>query len=271
MEKSYGVTSQRTIEDIAEFHQEEVTIKGFTIVKDALSAKELTEARTKLDAIYAELAAEYGEDNLDNINEKNFIRTPFKSDDFFLHKVALNTQVTDIVNRILGDYYILHLQNAILNKPNEAHHQSSWHRDLPYQNFVISKPLAIGALFCIDEFTLENGCTFAVPFTHKVEMIPSKQYIDANKLPLVAPAGSVIVFDSMLFHQAGYNQSQNMRRAINNVYITPILKQQIDLPKMLGEDYTTDPYIRRFLGYDSAVVGSDDAWRVNRRKKLNIQ
>ena len=40
-----------------------------------------------------------------------------------------------------------------------AHHQSAFHRDLPYQHFTSSRPIAINALFCADEFTNENGAT----------------------------------------------------------------------------------------------------------------
>jgi hypothetical protein len=47
---------------------------------------------------------------------------------------------------------VLHLQNGIINMPNEEHHQSSWHRDLPYQNWTSSEPLACNVFYCLDNF-----------------------------------------------------------------------------------------------------------------------
>lgn len=269
MENSYGVTLQQTNISATDLHLEELRIKVFTVLPNVLDESLLQIAREKLDAVYLKQAAIIGEDRLAAINEKDLVRMPFKYDDFFLYNLAANPKLLDFIKLVLGDYFILHLQNGIINRPNEVHHQSSWHRDLPYQNFVISKPLALGSLFCIDDFTEENGCTQVVPFTHKCETIPSIEYIQANKVPAVAKAGSVIVFDAMLFHKAGYNASNNTRRGINNVFVTPILKQQIDMPKALDGKYTDDPFLSKLLGYDSAVAENDIVWRENRLKKMN--
>jgi ectoine hydroxylase-related dioxygenase (phytanoyl-CoA dioxygenase family) len=268
MQKSYGVTAQRVNETAIDAYYEELTIKGYTIVPDVLDQQALATARQKLDEVYNKQATAFGEQNLIMINEKDFVRAPFAYDNFFLQQVAANKTVLDVVEKAIGKNFILHLQNGIINRPNEEHHQSSWHRDLPYQNFVISKPLAIGALYCIDDFTIETGCTWVVPFTHKIEEIPSNEYIEKNKIPALAKAGSVILFDSMLFHQAGFNSSNIIRRAINNVYVVPILKQQIDIPRMLGDNIPPDPAIRLLLGYDFAVPGNDREWRQQRVSKL---
>jgi ectoine hydroxylase-related dioxygenase (phytanoyl-CoA dioxygenase family) len=202
---------------------------------------------------------------LKKINEQNLVRCPLLYDEFFID-IATNHRVMEIVKKVLGDYFILHLQNGIINKPNEEHHQSSWHRDLPYQNFVISKPLALGALFCIDDFTNESGSTFVLPHSHRVELIPSSQYIEKNSKQIIAKAGSVILFDSMLFHKAGYNSANYIRRAINNVFVVPIIKQQINLPIALNGKYSDDDFLSKLLGYQSNSPSSDIEWRNNRIK-----
>lgn len=266
---SYGVTSQNKAVSELDLLVEEVKIKGFSVLKNVLNEQELAEARKRLDDLYAKQEKEFGVDNLVAIKEKDMARCLLAHDEFFLRKLAVNPRVMEAVEKFLGDYFILHLQNGIINRAQEAHHQSSWHRDLPYQNFVISKPLSINAMFCIDDFTVENGCTWVVPFSHREEMIPTVDYIERNKAPLVAPAGSVVIFDSMLFHQAGYNASKNTRRGINNVYVAPILKQQIDLPKILKGKYADDPFLYKFLGYGSEVASSDVEFRQFRWNKMN--
>lgn len=266
MEKSYGINQQTILTTAWEAHIEELQINGFSVLHDVLHDLELKECRQKLDAVYQLQKEEIGEENLEKINEKNLARCPLVYDNYFL-QLAIHPRILEIIKHILGEYFILHLQNGIINTPNEEHHQSSWHRDLPYQNFVISKPLAIGALYCIDDFTVESGSTFVLPHSHRVESIPSAKFIETYSQQIIAKAGSVILFDSMLFHKAGYNSANFIRRAINHVYAVPILKQQINLPLALKGKYADDEFLSKFLGYQSNSATSDVEWRINRLRK----
>lgn len=264
-DKSYGVTLQTVLNTEVDKHIEEIQITGFSLLEKVLTYVELSECRKKIDAVYKIQKERFGEDKLNLINEKNLARCLLAYDEYFL-KIATNKKVLEIVESVLGNYYILHLQNGIINSANEEHHQSSWHRDLPYQNFVISKPIAINAMFCIDDFTIESGSTFVLPHSHRVESIPSEQYVNKHAVQLIAKAGSVVMFDSMLFHKAGYNSGNFTRRAINNVYVAPILKQQISLPDILQGKYSDDDFLAKFLGYHSSTPASDVDWR---NKKLS--
>jgi ectoine hydroxylase-related dioxygenase (phytanoyl-CoA dioxygenase family) len=167
----------------------------------------------------------------------------------------------------LGDYHILNLQNGIINKPSKKHHQSSWHRDLPYQSWVCSRPLGLNALFCINDFTIETGGTYVLPHSHRFENFPSSEYVKNNEMPVIAPAGSVIIFDAMLYHRAGENTSLQIRRGINHLYTIPLIKQQISIPSALKETSITAPQeIRRLLGFDSVEPKSVLEWR---KRRLN--
>jgi ectoine hydroxylase-related dioxygenase (phytanoyl-CoA dioxygenase family) len=129
--------------------------------------------------------------------------------------------------------------------------------------------LAITALLAIDEFSEETGGTHVIPFSHKSEVLPSDTYISSNNIVARASAGSALVFDSMLFHRAGTNSSQIIRRAVNHVYTTSIIKQNYDFPRALGRQEDLDPLTARLLGYTSQVPLDDKAWRENRKAKLN--
>lgn len=265
--KSYGFSHINIVSSSLEKNLEELKISGYTIIENVLSENHLEIARSKIDEIYDQIENEEGKDALESINERYMIRCPLYFDDFFMN-IAANKKILDIVEKVIGNYYILHLQNAIINPPDETHHQSSWHRDLPYQNFVISKPLALSALYCIDEFSELTGGTMVLPHTHNFETIPSVQYIESHKVSVIAKAGSVILFDSMLLHKAGYNRSDKFRRAINNIYTVPIIKQQLNIPNMLKNKYQNNDFLLKFLGYHSQVPNSDAEWRTQRKKKL---
>jgi ectoine hydroxylase-related dioxygenase (phytanoyl-CoA dioxygenase family) len=265
---SYGVTQQVQVSDSVGLALEEIHIKGYTVLKQVFSAVELAECRQRLDRVYLQQEQHLGHDTLLRINELNLARCPLAYDAYFLH-LATHERVLAHVEKILGHYYILHLQNGIINRPNEAHHQSSWHRDLPYQNFVISKPLAVNALWCIDPYNPLTGATEVLPFSHREESVPSEQFVTKHAVSLLAEPGDVVMFDSMLFHRAGYNSSEIIRRAINHVYTAPILKQQIDLPRLLGDQYINDLFLVKFLGYESQIAESDVIWRERRLQKLS--
>ena len=246
---------------------EEIKIKGYSIIEDILSSDEINSAKVKLDSIYEEQLNDFGLDKMKAIKEINLARCPLAYDDFFL-KIAIRPVITDIVKFFLGDYFIINQQNGIINSPNQAHHQSSWHRDLPYQDYIISKPIAIASLICIDDFTTETGSTAVIPFSHQLEKIPSTNYIHNNKVSVQAKKGSAIIFNAMLYHQAGYNSSNKTRRGLNTVFSIPLLKQQIDLFSQLNGKYSDDPYLRKLLGYDSNVPLSLTDWRQNQLNRI---
>lgn len=265
-EKFYGGFQQTIADDEVSRHVEEITVKGFTVMKDLFTPAELKVWRQKIDDTYELQEKEYGREALIAIQELDLCRAPILYDFSFI-KLATHPRVLAIVEKILGEWFILNLQNAIINRPGAEHHQSSWHRDLPYQNFVISRPLAINALFAIDEFSEETGGTQLVPFTHNTEILPSDSYIDNNRIVADVPAGSAIVFDAMLFHRAGENRSRIIRRAVNHLYTVPIIKQQYDFSVALKERLDLDPIIARLLGWTSQVACDDKAWRHAREIK----
>ena len=262
-ESFYGKLSQVECNNEIDLYVEEIKNDGFCIIENALTNEELEIYRTKIDAIYKQQEEEFGLEKLLSIKEKNMCRMPLKYDDYFIN-IATNKIVLEIAKRFLGDFFILNLQNAIINTPNEEHHQSSWHRDLPYQNYVISTPLSINALFCIDDFSEVTGGTIVVPYTHNTEILPSDRYIEKHSVTANAKAGSVIVFDSMLFHKAGYNSSNIIRRAVNHQYQIPLLKQFYDFPKALNGQFSDDKFLAQLLGYTSQVPMDDVEWRRNR-------
>jgi ectoine hydroxylase-related dioxygenase (phytanoyl-CoA dioxygenase family) len=266
--KFYGVSleSVTKLDSLSE-HIEEIKILGYTIVENVLNEEDLSKTSQLLDSIYAEQQRDFGVEQLKIINELNLARCPLAYDDIFL-QVCTKPIIKELVKYFLGDYYIINQQNGIINFPNETHHQSSWHRDLPYQDYVVSKPIAVACLLCIDDFKQETGSTEVLPFSHNLDRIPSLNYINKHKVSTEVKKGGAIVFNAMLYHKAGYNQSSIIRRGLNTLFTIPLLKQQINLQSQLDGKYSDDAWTRRLLGYDSQVPESVTSWRSNRLNRL---
>jgi ectoine hydroxylase-related dioxygenase (phytanoyl-CoA dioxygenase family) len=260
---AFGVKEYHDASTLIDKAAEDVTLIGYTIIRDVLTDGQLQSIRKKLDAIYERQVTEVGgEEQLHQINDAFTVRCPLAYDDEFL-EVATQRAVLAVVEKLLGDYYTLMLQNGILNYPAKGTKQNAgaWHRDLNYQHFTSSRPLSISALFCIDPFSQETGGTQVLPASHKTEKFPSPDYIRSHGTVVNATAGSVLVFDSMMFHRGGLNTSPNVRRAINHMYTLPFVKPQISFPRVLDGKFSDDAFLRKFLGYESEPGENVPQWR----------
>jgi ectoine hydroxylase-related dioxygenase (phytanoyl-CoA dioxygenase family) len=249
--KRYGVIEQTASANVTDFAVESLRHLGYAVIEGGYDKQTLDAISDAFEGAHAHSLAENGgHEALAAIDELNTIRLPMAYDPIFL-QLASNTIVLDICRKLIADYVVLNQQNGVINPPHSAHYsQGKWHRDLPYQHFVSSRPIAINALFCLDDFTLANGATMILPASHRLESFPSDRFVVAQAKSIEAPAGSFIVLDGMAFHSGGLNRTDRPRRAVNHVYTIPYIRQQIDLPSALGDTFVVEASLRRLLGYD---------------------
>jgi ectoine hydroxylase-related dioxygenase (phytanoyl-CoA dioxygenase family) len=267
--KSYGIRETNVVGSPVDAAVEEIMMNGVTVIENVVAESELEEIRRRVDEVYERQASEVGgTERLRQINDELVARCLLAYDDFFL-RLAAHPKITSVLEKLLGDYFVILQQNAIVNLPSKENYQTSWHRDLSYQHFVATRPLAVSALYCIDDFSEETGGTYFLPATHKIEKFPSTDFVKKHEIQINAKAGSVLVFDSMVFHRGGFNRSTGARRGINHLYGLPFIKQQIDFPSMLNGKYADDVFLAKFLGYESAAEPSVVSWRSKRLEKLD--
>jgi hypothetical protein len=268
--RSYGVNEQETAVGGVAAHAELIRLAGYSVLPAAFNEHETSEFSTRLDEVLRRQTEEFGGDRLECIGDEFTARCPLLYDDAFL-KLATHPPLLELVRLLLGDFVVLMQQNGVINPPTEGHTQAAYHRDLPYQHFVSSRPLAISALFCVDPFRSETGATLVIPGSHRAERFPSGDVAASLETSVNAEPGAFVVFDSMLFHRAGDNRSGRLRRAVNNVFTVPIIAQQISLPSALDGRYSDDPALGSLLGYDSAPAASVMDWRTRRLRRSGKQ
>lgn len=82
----------------------------------------------------------------------------------------------------------------------------------------------VTAIWLLDDFTSESGATRVVPGTHRLLTLPPKSLADPasrhreQKL-IVAPAGSVLLFNGHLWHSGTRNQSDKRRRVLQSSFV----------------------------------------------------
>jgi ectoine hydroxylase-related dioxygenase (phytanoyl-CoA dioxygenase family) len=118
-------------------------------------------------------------------------------------------------------------------------------------------PQGANAAWCIDDFTADNGATCFVPGSHRSHRPPSPDD-DATAVPMEAPAGTLVVFESRIWHRTGFNRTASERRAgIFGWYTRPIYRTQenwfLSLDPSVWRNASDDLLV--LLGYKAEGLG----------------
>jgi ectoine hydroxylase-related dioxygenase (phytanoyl-CoA dioxygenase family) len=232
----------------------------------------LDECRKKLYEVQQNILLEVGLERLQRAGELGVLRLMLKHSDFFFKLLEI-PEVLAVVDATVSPSATLHLQNGFIlpsfsegNVPSVF--QNKFHMDFPR---VMNGYLAsINTFFAIDDFTINNGGTLIALATHQCDTVPSKEYLEMTSKSIECPAGSMLVFDSTLWHAAGFNVSGKDRLAINQQFTRSFFKQQIDYVRALGSEVVQAqlPRTQQLLGWYTRVVTSLDEYYQPADKRL---
>jgi ectoine hydroxylase-related dioxygenase (phytanoyl-CoA dioxygenase family) len=205
-----------------------------------------------------------GKERLRRAGELGVLRIMLKFDPVFIRLLEI-PEVLAIVDASVSPTAILHLQNGFILPTFPPHatpavFQNSFHADFPrYLNGYVA---SVNVFFAIDSFCVANGATLVVPGSHQRPERGSQDSLAKAAIPAECPAGSMVVFDSTLWHAAGQNTSGKDRLAINQQFTRSWIKQQIDYVRALGKDVLEQQpeRTRQLLGYHTRVVTSLDEY-----------
>lgn len=243
---------------------EAVAYLGCGVVTGVFAAGALERTRAAMYAVRDAIRADVGEERLERAGELGVLRLMLAYDDHFLSLLE-QPELLAIVDATVSETAILHLQNGLVLPPAGSAgapriFQTTFHRDFPrhLEGYVGS----VNVMVAIDEFTAENGGTLVVPGTHQRRERPSDGYLEARAVPVECPAGSLLVFDSTVWHAAGENRSSRDRLAINHQFTRSFFKQQVDYVRALGDDAVLrqPPRTQQLLGWYTRVVTSLDEY-----------
>jgi ectoine hydroxylase-related dioxygenase (phytanoyl-CoA dioxygenase family) len=235
----------------------ELNAKGFVIFDSFLNQKEIQ--CLKNDCIkWVDICGEY---QINAGMKKDFTAHHSvggdDSIDHFLHEHHFHEILTDFFD---GKNYILHACNPVLGPPSAKSYLHKIHRDI--RTFIPGMNLRINMLVALDEFTIENGATEIYVGSHLKNTMPSEEDFENNKSHLIMPAGSVVLFNSYLWHRAGYNSTNDNRVALTLSFGLSFIKPQMDYARLIGEDKAKNfsSISRQILGYNSRVPICLEEW-----------
>ena len=137
-------------------------------------------------------------------------------------------------------------------------HGIEFHRDV--RSFSMEYKLMLNMLVMLDDFTVENGATKIIPGSHRLKEKPSDKYIQENYVQAIGKKGSILLFNSNVWHAAAKNTTKKSRKALTLTFTRPFFKQQMDYPRLLGNDFPKNERMKQILGYNSRTPCNHDEW-----------
>lgn len=137
-------------------------------------------------------------------------------------------------------------------------HVQKFHRDV--RTYAGDFRLMVNMLVMLDDFTIENGATRILSGSHRIPGRPPEDYLQLKSSFITGKAGTIVLFNSNLWHSASFNQNGEPRRALTMNYTRPLMKQQIDFPRLVGDIVSDDPRVREVLGFRSRVPADHNQW-----------
>ena len=94
------------------------------------------------------------------------------------------------------------------------------------------------SIWLLDDFTAENGTTRVVPGSHRAGKTPQEALGDPeaphpDERLLIAPAGTVVIFNSHTWHGGTLNRSGEPRRALHSYFCRRRHPQQVEQRALL--------------------------------------
>lgn len=217
---------------------------GYLNLGQLLSKHQVKQVNDRL----AELMQTEGENAGAELAESKYIRHPKEEGADRLADLVNKGPVFDIfytqdrvlagIEAVLGKAYKLSSLNYRAAKPKQG--LQKLHVD--WNNTVVNGSYQVcNSIWLLDDFTEYNGSTRIVPKSHKLSSLPDEVMADPlekhpDEIRIIAPAGSVFIFNSHVWHGGTTNQTDKVRRSIHSYFCTRDQPQQIDQKKYITEE-----------------------------------
>ncbi len=220
---------------------------GYLIVEDVLSSDELAELEADLVKLArggypasgiksapGDVSDRKALERILCIHMPHFVSTVIK-------RFTSHPGLTEVLGQIVGAHLqeghwnggVKCMQSMFFAKPPGKPGQA-WHQD---EAFIPTRDRSLcGAWIAIDEATVDNGCLWVLPGSHRAGVLhpfkphdrpdefdvspESYGFDDRDEVPVELKPGSVLFFNGYLLHRSKKNVSDGYRRSLVNHYMS---------------------------------------------------
>ena len=212
--------------------REQLDRDGYVPLPGVLSAAQLSAMHERLaelmvaegDKAGLEVHQEEGTDRLSNLVNKDPVFSVCFTDPRLLACMA----------RVLGEFKLSSL-NFRAAHPGRGHQvlHADYGGPVPPAGYQVCN-----SIWLLDDFTADNGATRVVPGSHRSGSVPRLALADPaaphpDEVLITGAAGTVVVFNSHVWHGGTLNRSDRQRRALHGYFTRRTNGQQTDQKKYL--------------------------------------
>jgi ectoine hydroxylase-related dioxygenase (phytanoyl-CoA dioxygenase family) len=140
-----------------------------------------------------------------------------------------NPRILAAMAHVLGDFTLSSLNaRAALPGHGAQRLHADWGEAVAPGNYRVCN-----SIWLIDDFTEDNGPTRVVPGSHRSARLPREVMADPwapypGEVKVLGQAGTVVIFNSHLWHGGTQNVTGRPRRALHSYFCRRGVKQQLD-------------------------------------------
>ncbi len=212
--------------------RERLARDGYVALPDVLSGAQLDAVRARLAELLAtegdraglEVHQEKGTDRLADLVNKGAV----------FERCFTDPRVLACIAEVLGEFRLssLNFRAALPGRGHQSLH-ADWGQPVPPGDYQVCN-----SIWLLDDFTTVNGATRVVPGSHRSSSLPRLAMPDPtaphpDEVQITGRAGTVVVFNSHLWHGGTQNRSDRPRRALHCLFTRAGNQQQSDQKKYI--------------------------------------
>lgn len=208
-------------------------LNGYLPLGKILTPEQIQNMIRRLD----ELAALEGEDAGKELHQEGgTIRVSNLVNKGAMFKIGFShPRVLAAIRHVIGSRFKLSSLDCRMALPGQGHQafHADWRSGVEPGDYYVCN-----SMWLLDDFTVENGATRVVPGSHRSGKHPKDALEHATQkhpeeIQLIAPSGTVIVFNSHLWHAGGLNETDSPRHGMLAYYCRRDHKQLTDQRKFI--------------------------------------
>jgi ectoine hydroxylase-related dioxygenase (phytanoyl-CoA dioxygenase family) len=195
-----------------------------------------------------------------------------------LHKQVIHDYAAHLFR---GEPYNLATHNGVILHKGSS--RQVLHADQQAIPLTLDRPVMFTMMICLSDFQADMGATLVVPESHRfplprLDADPADQVkaIGSELVPLTAPAGSALFWESRTWHGQGGSTSDQARVSIGCAWAQHFIKPQDFFPAVVHDDVyeTLTDADKEVLGFRvvrefGGAIGP--RWPSDRRSNLNVR
>ncbi len=251
--------------EINQFNQQ-MNDKGWVIFEQVIDDELIERMRFGLEYCYKRCRDIQLKNGIPENNEFTVHHLVGQEESFFEYLEV--TPINDYIRLYFDGPFILNSFGGAINTVNSRSYAHNIHRDV--RSYSSRLPIMLNTLVMLDDFTADNGATWMLSGSHKKKEKPTQEVFAREAEQAIAKAGSILMFDSNVWHAGGENKTGKPRRSVTPMYSKPFVKQQFDYPRALGYEnqHKMSSLMQQIIGYNARTPETLDEWYQPPEKRM---